>query len=177
LKQRGALKRIQSVQTCSDQNAHALKTVQTTPTEWLNKAIDFKDEENWPGLLNHALRWTQALPEDTDAWCFLGIAYMQSDQLAKAIEATRQAICINPENAGVWYSLGIFYKVSGQPAKAIEAYQQAIRINPEDASAWYRLGVAYNSSGQASQIMEVYKRLKTLDPAMADEFFNEFVSP
>jgi tetratricopeptide (TPR) repeat protein len=156
--------------------AAALKTVQTPP-EWNKDAYEFHLKEDWPGLLNHSLRWTQAQPENADAWCFLGIAYMQSDQLAKAIEASQQAICIKPEDADLWCSLGIFYKVSGQTAKAIEAYQQAIRIKPEDANAWYRLGIAYNSSGQASQIIEVHKSLKSLDPAMADEFLISLSRP
>jgi tetratricopeptide (TPR) repeat protein len=98
--------------------------------EWLTKAAELEKKEDWPGLLNHALRWTKALPKDAGAWYNLGIAYWQSNQPAKAIEAYQQALRINPEHANAWYNLGIAYKNSGQTSQVMDVYKRLKTLNP-----------------------------------------------
>ena len=71
-------------------------------------------------------------------------------ETAKAIEAYKQALRINPEYAGAWYNLGIDYYDANQTAKAIEAFQQALRINSDDAASLYNLGIAYHVLGQTA---------------------------
>ena len=152
--------------------APAPKAEKTTSIEWFNKAVDLERKKVLPGLLNHALRWTQDQPEDADAWYFLGNTYSGIDQTAKAIEAYQQALHINPEDAAVWNNLGNAYKNSNQTSKAIEAYQQAIRINPEDDSAWYNLGIPYKDSNQIPKAIEAYQQAIRINPEYADAWNN-----
>lgn len=139
-------------------------TEKTTLIEWFNKAIELEKKKDRPGLLNYALRWTKAQPGDVYAWTFLGIAYGESNQLDKAIEACRQAIRINPKHADAWYNLGSAYRESNQHNKAIEAYRQAIRINPEHADAWGNLGIAYEKSNQLDKTIEAYLQAIRINP-------------
>jgi tetratricopeptide (TPR) repeat protein len=75
-------------------------------TQWLNKAVELESRKDWPAMLEHSRRWTQAQPGSGMAWFSLGIAYKMVGQSAKAIEAYQQALRINPEDAGAWYQLG-----------------------------------------------------------------------
>lgn len=169
------LARIQTSQDLEEQKASALAR-RRTATDWRLLADELWDNKDWPGLINHSLRWTQAFPEDALAWLQLGVAYFESGQYDEAIEAYKEALR-NSNTAYLWNKLGLAYNDSGQFDEAIEAYKEAIRIYPEYADAWFHLGVTYRQSNQTDQVMEVYKLLKTLDVAKADEFYMKVVSP
>jgi Flp pilus assembly protein TadD len=141
-------------------------------TDWLNQAIALEQKEDWPGMLEHAQRWTKAQPRNADAWYVLGVAYGRAGQTSKAIEAYQQALRINPEYAEAWNNLGIAYADAGQSAKAIEAYQQALRITPEDAEAWNNLGIAYVKAGQAAKAIETYQQALRITPEYAEAWYN-----
>jgi tetratricopeptide (TPR) repeat protein len=144
----------------------APKAEKTTSAEWFKNISELVVKKDWPGLLNHALRWTQTLPGDAVAWNSLGYAYGESNQPAKEIEAFQQAIRINPEYAVAWYNLGNVYINADQHAKAIEAYQQAIHIDPEYADAWHNLGVAYRKSNQPAKEIEAYQQAVRINPEL-----------
>jgi|GEM_PF-865763 len=135
-----------------------------TSNDWQSQAEELAKKEDWPGLINHALRWAKVQPECAEAWYNLGIAYWKSNQPDKEIEAYQQALRINPENASAWNNLGCAYRKSEQPDKAIEAYQQALHINPEFVGAWCNLGVAYRQSNQPDKEIEAYQQALRIDP-------------
>ena len=166
------LKRIQSAQTQTVQNDPALKTEQTTSAEWLKKAGELWDKNDWPGLLNYSLRWTQAMHEDAEAWYSMGIAYHEIKQYPKAIEAYQQAIRINPEDADVWYNLGHVYCLIKQYPKAIEAYQQAVRINPGFSDFRDSLRETYITLKQYPEAIEVCQQSIRIDPEDASAWHN-----
>jgi tetratricopeptide (TPR) repeat protein len=155
------LKRIQSEESLSRQNTLAPKTERMSSAEWRNKAIKIQDANCF---LNHTLRWTITLPEDPDAWNNLGIAYADSNQFDKAIEAYQQAISIAPGHFKAWNNLGSAYSRSSQLDKAIDAYKQAIRINPELADTWNLLGVLYKDSNQFNKAIEAYQQAIRINP-------------
>ena len=136
-------------------------------TQWLNKATELETRKDWPALLEHARRWTQAQPGSGVAWLNLGYAHYQAGQSAKAIETYQQALRINPEDAWAWFNLGIAYRKAGQTAKAIEAYQQALRTNPEYAGVWYNLGIAYAEAGQSAKAIEAHQQALRINPELA----------
>jgi tetratricopeptide (TPR) repeat protein len=141
-------------------------------TDWLNQAIALEQKEDWPGMLEHAQRWTKAQPRNADAWYVLGVAYGRAGQTSKAIEAYQQALRINPEYAEAWNNLGNANGRAGQTSKAIEAYQQALRINPEYAEAWYNLGIDYADAGQSAKAIEAYQQALRINPEYAEAWNN-----
>jgi tetratricopeptide (TPR) repeat protein len=153
-------------------NVATPNTEKKASTGWLNRSIELEKKKDWAGMIEHTLRWTKAQPDDVVAWYNLGIAYGDSGQTAKAIEAYRQAIRINPEYDNAWLNLGVAYGDSGQTAKAIEADQQAIRINPENDSAWNNLGAAYGVSGQTAKAIEAHQQAIRINSENADAWYN-----
>jgi hypothetical protein len=106
---------------------------------WQNKALEFEEKKDWPGLLEHTLFWTQAQPKDALAWNNLGNAYGKSNQPAKAIEAYKQALRINPEDADAWNNLGVAYKIAGQDSKAMEVYKRLKTLDPAMADRLFNI--------------------------------------
>lgn len=135
-----------------------------TPTvEWLNKSLELQEKQDWSALIQHAQRWIKARPGHSTAWFALGVAYQGTNQMAKATEAYRRALRIDPELVEAWNNLGLAYGRTNQTAKAIEAYQQALRIDPEHFNAWYNLGLAYWTTNRPKAI-EAFQEALHIDP-------------
>lgn len=141
-------------------------------TQWLNKAIDLGNHEDWPALLEHTLRWTKAQPDSDMAWFNLGYAYAKVGQSAKAVEADQEALRINPEHAGAWLNLGYVYAKARQSTKAIHAFKKALSINPEDAMAWNNMGAAYDEDGQPAKAIDAFQRALRINPRHAYFWYN-----
>ncbi len=137
---------------------------QTSFTTWLNQSAAFQEKQDWSGLKEHALRWIAVQPQEAEAWFYLGFAYSESRQTAKAIDAYQHALRINQELAGVWDNLGFAYIQAGQTAKAIDAYQQVLRIKPEWYDTWSNLAVAYNASGLTAKAIDAYQQALRINP-------------
>ncbi|MBW6474148.1 MAG: hypothetical protein K0B14_13565 [Anaerolineaceae bacterium] len=57
------ISRIQAVQVVPGQSDLLFKEQHAPVNEWLNIALELEEERDWPELLKHRLRWTQALPK------------------------------------------------------------------------------------------------------------------
>jgi tetratricopeptide (TPR) repeat protein len=137
---------------------------------WLPRAIELKENKNWPALIEHCRRWIKTRPKDIQAWYSLGDAYKEAGQLTKAVEAFREALRINPDFGPAWFVLGDAYKESGQPDKAIEAFQEAVRINPEFGMAWFILGIHY-APGQPDKAIEAFREALRINPEHANAWY------
>jgi hypothetical protein len=145
--------------------------------QWLKKSNELEAVKDWPALLVHSDRWTQAESDNDDAWKSLGIAFYRTGQTTQSIEAWKKAIRVNPDDADVWFLMGAAHTRMGQSTKAIDAFQHALSIDPKDTVGWYSLGEHYERSGQRSKVRDVYKQLKTLDPVHAEQFFSKILMP
>ena len=154
------------------QGATAPQANQPTTTEWLNKARALEEKKDWQGLKDHALQWTKAEPGNSVAWYGLGLAYDDTKQYAKAIEAYRQAIRVSPDYADAWNNLGAANTGTKQYAKAIEAYQQAIRVKPDHVNAWSNLGYTYLNTKQYAKAIEAYQQAIRIKPELAEVWYN-----
>jgi tetratricopeptide (TPR) repeat protein len=144
---------------------HKETTQETTRTvKWVSKALELQSEKNWRGMLAHCQRWASAEPKNAEAWFSLGVAYSNSNQITKGIDAYQQTLRINPQHVSAWYNLGYTYSQAGQNIKAIESYRQALRLNPEHTRAWYNLGRAYEESGQTGKAIEAYQQTLRVNP-------------
>jgi len=139
--------------------------------DWLSQARELNHRNDWPESLKHALRWNQAQPENAIALRFLGVAYLKTEQPAKAIEPFQQLISIKPEDDDDWNFLGWAYSDNNQTDKAIQAFQQATRINPENSAAWYNLGFVYANNNQTDKAIQAYQQATRSNPENADAWF------
>lgn len=153
------------------QREAAAREAATAITAWVNRAIELEAKDEWSGLLHHAQRWTRDRPSDDVAWFYLGIAYKKVNQTAKAIEAYRQAVLINPDFAGGWSELGDTYAHTDQKTKAIEAYRQVVRIKPNYVGGWYILSYAYERAGQSTQAIEAMQQRVRINPEDAGGWY------
>ncbi|MBP1778422.1 MAG: Tetratricopeptide repeat [candidate division NC10 bacterium] len=83
----------------------------------------------------------------------------------------------SPDEPWAWRRLGDALQSGGEPTESIAALRQAIALTRDYVDAWYGLGTAHAALGNRAQLMDIYEALRTLHSALADEFFEDFVSP
>lgn len=120
-----------------------------------------QNTRGWPALLRYAQDWTQARPQEAEAWFVLGIAHDKTGHTAKAIEAYKRAIHIKPGATKAPFRLGIDYVRSNQAPEAIKVLKQALYINPKDPEYWFALGLAYAVTDQPTKAVEALRQVES----------------
>jgi cytochrome c-type biogenesis protein CcmH/NrfG len=139
--------------------------------EWLKRAIALETKEDWQGLLDLSLKWTQNEPNNASAWFNLGIAYKHLDRYDDAFEAFRQSVRIEGNAFFAWLGLGAAYNDLHRYNDAIGAYRQAIRIDPQDADAWSYLGSTYYDLHRYDDAIGAYRQAIRLKPDVANAWY------
>ncbi|MBU4227716.1 tetratricopeptide repeat protein [bacterium] len=137
--------------------------------------IDKKEYEKALPYLEIAIK-TDILSLKYWAYFGIGFCYDELGNYAKAIEAYKQAIRIDPDYADTHYNLhhnlGIDYGSIGNYTKAIESFKRAIRIDPDYADNYYGLGIAYCKLSFYEDAIESFKQVIRIDPDYADAYYN-----
>lgn len=111
-----------------------------------NKYLAARD---WNGLLSYSKRWTEARPDDPDAWYDLGNTLLNGfHQPAEAIGPLTRAAQLKPNWAEAWYFLGMAQQDAKQPRDAMDSLQRAKDLAPQKMLYWVRLGSAYTELGR-----------------------------
>jgi Flp pilus assembly protein TadD len=74
---------------------------------------------DWPSLMAHCRRWTQAEPGNDLAWSNRGDAYDIMGRHREAIAAYREALRLKPDQEFIWFLLGVAYGKMGRWGEAI----------------------------------------------------------
>ncbi len=102
------------------------------------------------------------------AYCTLGSALQDKNDLPGAIEAYNEAIRLAPHFAAAHANLGVALHDSGDLPGAIDAYREAMRLDPSDSKVYSNLGIALKESGDMSGAITVLKQAIELDPQNAE---------
>jgi tetratricopeptide (TPR) repeat protein len=142
--------------------------------EAYNKALYFIDKEEHEEALPYLEIAIKTDISSLKAWAYfkIGFCYGKLKFYTKAIEAFKQAICIDHNCAIAHYNLGVTYRKLKSYTKAIEAFKQAIRINPDDVNVHCNLGYAYVQLGFYKDAIEAYKQAIRIDLDYVNAHYN-----
>ncbi len=104
---------------------------------------------------------------DEAAWGYLGHAYKNTGNAAKAEEAFTQAVTLNSKNVWAWIELGHLALLRSDRAALIR-YEQAVRSQPDLAEPHYYLGKAYLVFDMPQRAEEELLMAFSQDTARAD---------
>lgn len=99
-----------------------------------------------------------------------GRDHLQRGDFHRAIEASSEAIRINPEFADAYYNRGLAYHNLGQYQKAIEDLSEASRLNPQDADAYLTRGFAYFYRNEAQRAVDDFNEAIELNSQYAEAY-------
>lgn len=87
-----------------------------------------------------------------------GNRYREQKLFAKALEAYKQAITIQPDNLDAYCGLAFTYDDMLRYVEAVQAYKQAIRIAPDDSTLYHLLAFSYSNLGNVYALGGNYER-------------------
>jgi tetratricopeptide (TPR) repeat protein len=73
--------------------------------------------------------------ENAEAWCQLGVCYLETVRPDLALEALTRAVKYDPNDPGAHYLLGNTYGTMGQLERATACYRRALELDPQHGKA------------------------------------------
>ncbi|MBS0151317.1 MAG: tetratricopeptide repeat protein [Nitrospira sp.] len=159
---------------------HYLDTGKIADAEPLVNALRDKDKHDLMGRFfearlklaqaksDEALTLLQAIlkdnPQFAGAHHFLGIAYLQKQQLPQAKAAIADAVKFNPQLGDARTALAQIYLAEGSADLALEQAQAAIQINPRNVQAAVVAGTAYLRKGDLAKSRKVFEAIAQAAP-------------
>ncbi|MBA4187887.1 MAG: hypothetical protein C0467_07700 [Planctomycetaceae bacterium] len=98
------------------------------------------------------------------AYCTLGSALQDKNDIPGAIEAYNEAIRLAPHFAAAYANLGVALHDCGDLPGAIAAYREAMRLDPSDPKVLSNLGIALKESGDVAGAITALKQVIEVDP-------------
>jgi tetratricopeptide (TPR) repeat protein len=119
------------------------------------------------------------MENDPEIWNYLGLAYSNKGDFAKAISALEYSLSIDNEFSYAYRSIATVYLSRFFKAKnkedlltSIGYFEKAISLEPEFAAAYNSLGVAYKENNQADQALRCWEKAYELRPDVGYPLIN-----
>ena len=104
-------------------------------------------------------------PNNSEAYYYLGMTYMDLDQHQEAKEILLKTLEFNKAYAGIYLNLGLIAESEDDHEKAIAYFEKELEIDPESVVAYQRLGDLYSSySTEYGRAVEVLEKALELQP-------------
>jgi tetratricopeptide (TPR) repeat protein len=139
--------------------------------KWVERANALNKLNDWQGLLDWSLKWTESEPENPAAWYNRGIAYSYLKRHNDAIEAFTESLLINPEDADSWGLLGIANFDLNHYNDAIKAFRESLLINPENVDVRNLLGIANINLNRYEDAIKAFRESLLINTENADSWF------
>jgi len=99
-----------------------------------------------------------------DEFVELALRHERESEFAKAEEAYRRAIELDPASAATWYDVGVTAAAQDKLSEALEAYSQAIELAPTLEKAFNNRGTVYARIGQFDKAIDDCTQALVLNP-------------
>ena len=119
------------------------------------------------------------MENDPEIWNYLGLAYSNKGDFAKAIDALEFSLSVDDEFSYAYRSIATVYLSRFLKARdkedlqmSILNFEKAISLEPEFAAAYNSLGVAYKENGQTDEAISSWERAYKLRPDVGYPLLN-----
>lgn len=97
-----------------------------------------------------------------------GLTAQKAGQVARAEQAYRQVLAIDPRNPDAWQLLGLLAKSVGRADLAADHMRRSLDANPRQPGVWSNLGNLHLGEGRAADALSCYDRAIALMPGNAE---------
>jgi tetratricopeptide (TPR) repeat protein len=127
----------------------------------------FKQAGDFDGMRSYASAWTQAEPNNGDAWAGLGLADYYLGNTTEAISSMTRATQLSPDNITFYNNLAAAYAHEGHVQSALVTIDKAgpAAEKANDPQIWYILGNAYLKIKAGRDAAAMYTKALTLNPS------------
>jgi tetratricopeptide (TPR) repeat protein len=108
-----------------------------------------------------------------DVYDLLGDAYSQNKEYAKAEDAYRHAVELDPDDPGHHHGLGQALLAQDKYAPALEEYKKLSELEPGTSENYLRMAQLYRRLGKFDESESSLLRAKQLSPGSLEVLYNE----
>lgn len=119
---------------------------------WHRGVQRFRTSKDWPGMVTYTTRWTQAKPQEPDAWCLLGFANGKLRQWMPMRQAYDRCLAIVPHEEHSWTLAASSYFDAWKFGSAIGVLKDGVAKNPNSSWIWENLGFDYGDLADAQMV-------------------------
>jgi tetratricopeptide (TPR) repeat protein len=91
------------------------------------------------------------------------VAYFQSGDNEKAMEAFRKVTQLEPDNANAYRNIGVVYYREGKWSESVPAFQKALELQPA-SGVYSNLGVVYLYQGNYAEAIKMFEKAVAMEP-------------
>jgi len=111
-----------------------------------------------------ARRMIALVPERVEGYFALGLACLEQERYAEALEAFQAAHLRDPDYKATLYNIGHTYLKLNQPELAIPWLERALRSEPKNLATMHQLGAACERLGHREDAIRWWKRALKIAP-------------
>ena len=139
----------------------------------LAEANALEQRKDWDGAVKYAQAWTQAEPNNSNAWGVLSVAYFFGfNRPDLALEPAKHGIAMAPKEPGAWTGLGWIYMKLKHYPDAVDAFRHAVDLAPHNGNFWNNLAAAYSEEGNyRMELQTLEKQVQTAGPYQNDDLW------
>ncbi len=109
----------------------------------------------------------QLQPRNFDALHFLGLLFIQTNQVHRGVDLIKKAIAIEPGFPPAHVNLGNALRTMKRPKDAAASYDRAIALKPDYAAAYGNRGNALTDLKRFKEALASYDKAIALNPDYA----------
>ena len=118
----------------------------------------------WHDSVSLFQRAIEVVPDNALAHNNLGMAFVERDRMAEALDHFQKAVEIAPLDTDARSNLGNALRALKRPEDAVVAYDKALELSPNDASIHYNLATALVDLGRLDEAVTHLHDALRLDP-------------
>ena len=112
---------------------------------------------DWNGLAVHLLsNLLRQHPDNSEAWCNLGVAYRKENQNEIAQAAWERALKISGDSTEVCNNMAGLYSDTAEPTKALEWCERSLKVDPTNVAALWNKSLALLTLGRFEEGWKLY---------------------
>ncbi|MES2799924.1 MAG: tetratricopeptide repeat protein [Bacteroidota bacterium] len=142
---------------------------------FFNLANTLLAQEKYTEAIENFQRCIEVDGEDFMAFCYIGEAYEQLNDLDNATLYYRKSLDLAPDNADAWLGLGIVEDLRGNTREALSLLHKAAELDAENASIYHVLAEAYEKVEDYTSAIEYFQLALALDPS-DEECLEDYVT-
>ena len=126
------------------------------------------------GIWNNSIRlWSYVIGKNPErahlVFYFRGLAFLNTDQVDKAIGDFDRAIALDPYFSDAFLNRGNAFEKKGEFDKAIDNFDKAITLKPS-YEAYFNRGITFEKMGQLDKSIADYDRAIALNPSRYEAY-------
>jgi len=123
------------------------------------EANTLEQRKDWDAVLKYGQAWTQAEPNNSNAWGVVCVAYFLGfNRPDLALEPAKRGVTLAPKEPGSWTGLGWINDKLQRYSDAAEAFNHAVELAPHNGNYWNNLAGAYSRADNYRMALQTLEK-------------------